>query len=61
MKIKAINRVFEPKSSKEALNIYQKLTKQNVSNVPYIKTHNYKEEYDNDELSISETDSEFEE
>jgi len=59
VKFKAINRVFEPSNEKDAKIIWNKIKPKET--IPYIKTHDYREEYDSDELSMSETDSELEE
>jgi len=59
VKVKAINRVFEPFNETDAKIIWNKIKPKET--IPYIKTHDYVEEYDSDELSMSETDSELEE
>jgi hypothetical protein len=57
IKIKSINKVCKvPK--KHADKFIKRIKSQPI---PYVKTHAYREEYDSDELSMSETDSEFEE
>lgn len=53
--IKSINRVY--KASDEQYDELLGKLKNKV--VPYIKTHSYREEIDNEELSMSESDSEF--
>jgi len=59
VKIKAINKVFEPSCEDDARIIWNKIKPKGT--IPYTKTHDYREEYDSDELSMSETDSELEE
>lgn len=55
-----INRVFKPSSERETMDICNKL--KSGKNIQYTKTHTYVEYDDSDdELSISETDSKFEE
>lgn len=55
IEIASINRVYKA-PNKEANKFIKKIKSQST---PYTKTHEYREEYDNDELSMSETDSEL--
>jgi hypothetical protein len=54
-KIKSINRVYQA-TDKQTDDFIDKFDN---SEIPIDKSHNYKEQYNSDELSMSETDSEY--
>ena len=49
------------KASKHQESNFWKEIKSIQTHIPYTKTHSYREEYDSDELSLSETDLELDE
>ena len=55
-KVKCINKVYGVKG-KKAIDFVNKFK---GSGIPYEKTHSYREEYDEDYISMSESDSELE-